>query len=319
MRSHDSSVRQLRQLFEAASDDDIARAAEAIRDGSGSQLVQEIESWERRYRRPTFRTRLLSFAIFVTGVLLFVGFSAPLALTTIHINRGAQGARAADLLVTDLSVMLACPHRPANLWRFINRTYDFDIGAGQATMEVCGRGTYNEAVVSPAADIFTPAWVSDLEERTFNAVNKARATYGNRSLIRHDTLNQAAALHSRFLGESGLFQHSFGTYGENVLQMPIGYVTHTRRGKPVVRARIGTPEEIALRAAELWMGSPIHRSNITNESYRWTGLGVAVANAPDGDGQVILFTQTFASRDPNGVTSPSGYPLIGNRVKSTHR
>jgi uncharacterized protein YkwD len=98
------------------------------------------------------------------------------------------------------------------------------------------------------------------------------------------------------MANSGLFQHSEAPYGENILKMPAGYVPRTRLGKPIVRAIVGAPADIADEAVETWMDSPIHRKNILNDTYVWTGLGVGVADAPDGDGHLILFTQTLASR-----------------------
>lgn len=274
------SVGRLRELFQNASDEDIARVATAWETGSGQDVLDELDCWNASYPKAQPRSQAVSFSIFLTSVLLFVLFSLPLAAALLHVNRGAEGEKLSKLLVSDLAVALTCPNKPGDVWRFLSRTDDWDLAAGTATAEVCGPGTYRSPEVLSGEERFSPAWIDDLETETLNAVNVARARYGKRPLKRHAALDEAAQEHAGFMSGSGLFQHSDGPYGENILKMPVGYVTHTRLGRPVLHAQVGTTIELSDKAVEEWLASPIHRRNLLSDTYTWTGLGVGVATHP---------------------------------------
>ena len=234
------------------------------------------------------RTQYITFA-----------FSIPLALATLHVNRGADAPDVGNMLLADVRVMFRCPHNASELWWFLNRTYQFGITPYEAAMSVCERRAHSDvSELAAEPEPFTPSWVTAVEQRTFEAINEMRAIDGKRPLIRHNNLDLAARRHSQFMSSSGVFQHSFDLHGENILKIPVGYITHTRNGNPARRARVGTPNEIATEAAESWMGSPIHRENLLDRSYRWTGLGATTIDAPDGDGQLVVLTQRFSSHEP---------------------
>ena len=292
-------VQSLRQIFPSASDNALSAAALFL--ASDSRPVQDADP-----ESPPAKSggRAISFSIFLVAVLLFVAFSAPLALTTIHLNRGAGTSELANMLRADLRVVFRCPHKASEVSRFITRATDFAMTPYEAASEVCERGAYDRSPqVSDTQELFTQAWTGEVERRSFDLINEMRGKNGRRPLVHDDSLGLAARRHSQFMGGSGLFQHSLDGHGENILKMHVGYTTHTRNGSPARRAPIGTPADIAEEAAEAWMDSPIHRKNILRQPYRWTGLGVTVVDAPDGDGHLILFTQRFASSQPQGAAA----------------
>ena len=296
LRRQDDTAQRLRQLFLSASDTALAEAVEILAPCARPPLDEAD-----RQPSATSGNRFVSFPIFLLAMLLFIAFSTPLGLTTLHLNRGAESAEVRNMLLADLRVMFRCPHKTSELWLFLNRTSEFGMTPNEAAAAVYELSTYSDGPeLSVGPEPFTPAWIAAVEKGTLDAVNEKRAENGMRPLIGHGNLELAARRHSEFMGSSGVFQHSLDPHGENILKIPVGYITHTRNGMPARRAPVGTPDETVVEAAEAWMGSPIHRKNILNSAYRWTGLGATVVDAPDGDGQLVLLTQRFSSREPTG-------------------
>ena len=135
---------------------------------------------------------------------------------------------------------------------------------------------------------------------TLCLVNDERARFGEPALIEDARLASVAAWHSRDMDARHYFEH-VSPGGQTLLVrvrasgfIPGGRVGYTL-GENLAWGTLwlGTPRSIV----KAWMGSPGHRANILNRSYRYTGVGIdAPLPRSMSDGQAGgMYTQDFGT------------------------
>ena len=231
-------------------------------------------------------------------------------------DRGAAFANSFRMAINDYRVAVGCRDNPDVILDFVGRSV---IDAGDIALaesfgedwltQVCeGRlfvsdlhrvvgdqsNALNAGSIEFQPPVFSQLWIGDLEAKTAAEINVARAIIGLQSLAVDPTMSNFAREHSLVMARAGSIFHSTGNpFGENVLLMPVGFTTATYLGVPVSKAGVGSSSKLAEEAVEVWMGSPGHRANISDARYTLTGLGVAVEDSNEGNGQLIYFTQNF--------------------------
>lgn len=89
-------------------------------------------------------------------------------------------------------------------------------------------------------------------------LNELRASLGRAPLPRNPSMDADARDWSETMDRTGDFKHSNLPYGENIAWWSAGFMA---------------PEVAAQRLHDLWVDSPGHYANMTNGSYRQTGVG----------------------------------------------
>ena len=159
----------------------------------------------------------------------------------------AVGWMVAEGITTGTSATTFSPHRfvtRGEVAAFLYRT------AGSPTVEVVAGGdcgTAEHAVELAVA-----------EAHSFNLLNELRAGMGLPALVRLPGLDGQARTWSQTMDLSGDFVHSSLGYGENIAWWSAGYAT---------------PEKAAEVLHDLWVNSPGHFANMTNENYTSMGVG----------------------------------------------
>ena len=97
------------------------------------------------------------------------------------------------------------------------------------------------------------------ESDSLARLNQLRSGLGLNALARDAEMDAFARNWSRQMAESGSFEHSNGPYGEN-----IAFTSNTRL----------TAAEAAELFHQLWVDSPGHYRNMTNDGYTQTGIGL---------------------------------------------
>lgn len=115
------------------------------------------------------------------------------------------------------------------------------------------------ASASDAAGPVDPADLIAGEGQSAALLAELRAGLGLTDLVRTAEMDAFARDWSRQMAESGTLQHSNGPYGEN-----IAYTTNTAL----------TAVEAAAVFHQLWIDSPGHYRNMTNETYVTSGIGL---------------------------------------------
>jgi len=123
-------------------------------------------------------------------------------------------------------------------------------------------------------------------------LNWARQQDRRGKLTQRPALRRAAALKGKGVASCGQFSHTpcgtdvtaavrasgyrYATFGENLFAGTWGQVT-------------------ARDVVATWLQSPPHRANVLNASFRDVGVASALAHGLLGDGNVVVWTATFAS------------------------
>jgi uncharacterized protein YkwD len=142
--------------------------------------------------------------------------------------------------------------------------------------------------------------VEEVVAATLCLVNDERARFGEPALIEDTRLGDAATSHSRDMDARHYFEH-VSPGGQTLLMrvrasgfIPGGRVGYTL-GENIAWGTLwlGTPRSIV----KAWMGSPGHRANILNRSYRYTGVGIdAPLPRSMSEGQAGgMYTQDFGT------------------------
>ncbi len=97
------------------------------------------------------------------------------------------------------------------------------------------------------------------EARSYELLNDLRASVGVGALQRDETMDDFARNWSRTMSESGVFAHSSGPYGENIVWWSNENLT---------------PEDAAQRFHEMWVSSSGHYRNMTSGPYTTVGIGL---------------------------------------------
>jgi uncharacterized protein YkwD len=137
------------------------------------------------------------------------------------------------------------------------------------------------------------------EKATLCLLNKERASRGLHRLSSDSRQREAAARHNRLMIRKDCFDHECA--GEKDL---IGRLTEA--GYLPCSCAWFVSENIAWgygsrstprRIVDAWMGSPPHRDNILNPSFRDAGVAVDSGSPLGGDRQVATFTIDFGFKD----------------------
>jgi len=120
--------------------------------------------------------------------------------------------------------------------------------------------------------------------------NQERQKLGVPELQWSDALADAARYHSCRMMALNFLDHVDPQFGELGQRLRVAGLDTSNVGENIFKAKGGDP---ARYSVDLWMKSPHHRDNLVDLTYRWTGVGIAVA----ADG-TYWFTQDFSAAAP---------------------
>jgi len=120
--------------------------------------------------------------------------------------------------------------------------------------------------------------------------NQERRKLGLQELRWSNALAEVARYHSCRMMALNFLDHVDPQFGELGQRLRAAGLDTTNVGENIFKAKGGDP---ARYAVDIWMKSPHHRDNLVDPTYRWTGVGVAVA----ADG-TYWFTQDFSAAAP---------------------
>jgi uncharacterized protein YkwD len=150
-----------------------------------------------------------------------------------------------------------------------------------------------QAGAGTSSSQWSPQEVEKLQQHILRETNEKRKKHGLQPFTASPALGSVAATHSRNMCQTRVFKHNSDAY-------PQGWQTFTKRMKKVnvrdaaenigYRSLGGSAGKWARKVVDGWMGSPTHKKNILNPSYRF--LGVGVDGCSNGLGYA---TQVFSS------------------------
>jgi uncharacterized protein YkwD len=146
----------------------------------------------------------------------------------------------------------------------------------------------------------TVSSVNQLESQVLGELNAVRRSHGLAPLRLSQPLSAAADAHSRAMGRFGFFSHESRDGSEFWARVKRWYGPGGYRNWSVGENLLWSSGQLSAReAVKLWMGSPGHRKNILQGSWREIGLSaVAVSSAPGvfGGRDVVIITSDFGFR-----------------------
>ena len=182
--------------------------------------------------------------------------------------------------------------------------------------DLCVGTAYGKKAKGAQDDASGQSEVSDFEDRVLRHVNAARTRQDLPPLEVSPALVFLSRRHSENMCETQIFEHESK-------KLPPGWENFPGRLKKV--ALMSGAENIAYRTitrdtdrwaedvVKGWMKSPVHRRNILNPQFRFTGVGVRLC-----ENRLGYATQVF-SRHPGrfmgNAVSPSGIPGSASFVK----
>jgi uncharacterized protein YkwD len=132
---------------------------------------------------------------------------------------------------------------------------------------------------------------------TLCTLNAERDRFGLRALKLNKQLSTAARRHARDMVRRDYFGHDSlggGTFVDRILRS--GYLRGTRSWTVGENIAWGTYDHSVPRViTRMWMGSPGHRANILNSSFRDVGIGVAIG-APGVTGPGATYATDFGTK-----------------------
>jgi uncharacterized protein YkwD len=134
---------------------------------------------------------------------------------------------------------------------------------------------------------------SQLEKRTFDAINLQRALSQLAPLVWDDALCRTAREHSRRMLEAGFFAHEDPRFGDLRARLDTAGVVWWLCGENLFR-ETHHPDPVAIAVVD-WMYSEGHRKNILSTEYTLSAVGAAIG--PDG---TVVMTQQFLTPVPPG-------------------
>jgi uncharacterized protein YkwD len=164
------------------------------------------------------------------------------------------------------------------------------------------------AVAAPAgarqARSAGPARVSTamraLESGILVDLNRVRAQHGLAPLRPSGRLNAAASQHSREMARVGYFSHSSADGSAFWRRIQRFYASSGYRSWSVGENLLwSSPDVDAAGAIKMWMGSPEHRANLLNPSWREVGLSAVHSDSAPGTYHglgVTIVTADFGAR-----------------------
>jgi uncharacterized protein YkwD len=164
------------------------------------------------------------------------------------------------------------------------------------------------AVAAPAgarqARSAGPARVSTamraLESGILVDLNRVRVQYGLAPLRSSGRLSAAASQHSREMARVGYFSHNSADGGAFWRRIERYYPSSGYRSWSVGENLLwSSPDVDAAGAIKMWMGSPEHRANLLNASWREVGLSAVHSDSAPGTYHglgVTIVTADFGAR-----------------------
>ena len=139
-----------------------------------------------------------------------------------------------------------------------------------------------------------------LQSRVLVNLNRVRAQHGLAPLRPSPKLNAAASQHSREMARVGYFSHSSAD-GSAFWRRIQRFYSSDGYGSWSVGENLlwSSPAVDAARAIKMWMGSPEHRANLLNPSWREVGLSAVHSDSAPGTYHglgVTIMTADFGAR-----------------------
>jgi uncharacterized protein YkwD len=139
-----------------------------------------------------------------------------------------------------------------------------------------------------------------LESRVLVDINRVRAQHGLAPLHLSPRLNAAASQHSREMARVGYFSHSSADGGAFWRRIARFYPSSGYSSWSVGENLLwSSPDVDAPGAVKMWMGSPEHRANLLNRSWREVGLSAIHSDSAPGAYHglgVTIVTADFGAR-----------------------
>ena len=131
---------------------------------------------------------------------------------------------------------------------------------------------------------------SSVEQEIVDRCNQIRSTRGLPPLQVHPHLTEAARQHSGEMLELDYFSHTspvreFASLRDRLVRSRHFDLTF---GENIYQCRGYDEPDLARKAVDAWMASPVHRKNLLNPRFNRIGVGVV------GKGDTYLFTQVFS-------------------------
>jgi uncharacterized protein YkwD len=164
------------------------------------------------------------------------------------------------------------------------------------------------AVAAPAgarqARFAGPARISTamraLESRVLVDLNRVRVQHGLAPLRPSGRLSAAASQHSREMARVGYFSHNSADGSAFWRRIQRFYASSGYRSWSVGENLLwSSPDVDAPGAIKMWMGSPEHRANLLNPSWREVGLSAVHSDSAPGTYHglgVTIVTADFGAR-----------------------
>ena len=140
-----------------------------------------------------------------------------------------------------------------------------------------------------------------LESRVLADLNRLRAQHGLARLRFSAKLNAAATQHSHEMARLGYFSHSSANGAAFWRRIERFYQSRGYRSWSVGENLLwSSPDVDAAGAIKMWMGSPEHRANLLNRSWREVGLAAVHSDSAPGTYHglgVTIVTADFGARE----------------------
>ena len=161
-------------------------------------------------------------------------------------------------------------------------------------------GARSSRQARPAGPARTATALRALESRVLVDINRVRAQHGLGPLRLSPRLNAAAAQHSREMARVGYFSHSSADGGAFWRRIARFYPSNGYSSWSVGENLLwSSPDVDAPGAIKMWMGSPEHRANLLNPSWREVGLSAVHSDSAPGTYHglgVTIVTADFGTR-----------------------
>ena len=161
-------------------------------------------------------------------------------------------------------------------------------------------GARIERQARPAGPTRTSTALRALESRVLVDMNRVRVQHGLVPLRPAPRLNAAASQHSREMARVGYFSHNSADGAAFWRRIKRFYSSAGYRSWSVGENLLwSSPDVDAPGAIKMWMGSPEHRANLLNPSWREVGLSAVHSDSAPGTYHglgVTIVTADFGAR-----------------------
>jgi uncharacterized protein YkwD len=153
---------------------------------------------------------------------------------------------------------------------------------------------------SSAGRLGTVSTAGGVQAALIAQVNALRAAHGLSQLRVSSRLTSAAVTHSTEMARLGYFSHSSANGASFSQRIAFFYPSRGYRRWTVGENLVwGSPSLGATRALKLWLGSPPHRANLLNPSWRELGLSAVHSTSAPGayrGAPATIITADFGAR-----------------------